>query len=146
LSTVFAAVALLLILLFLAPLARYLPTAAMAGILFVVAWAWWMSNTFGEIVRASRQETLVLTVTFIATLTLDLEFAIYAGVLLSFLLYLNRTSRPGLEDVKPVSGPMASGFQRGHGPAGLSPAQDRAPEWLDLFWRGQPPARGAAAN
>jgi len=115
LSTVFAAVALLLILLFLAPLARYLPTAAMAGILFVVAWGLVDVEHIREIVRASRQETLVLTVTFIATLTLDLEFAIYAGVLLSFLLYLNRTSRPGLEDVKPYPGQWPPAFSAATG-------------------------------
>jgi SulP family sulfate permease len=110
LSTVFAAVALLLILLFLAPLARYLPTAAMAGILFVVAWGLVDVAHIREIVRVSRQETAVLAVTFVATLTLNLEFAIYTGVLLSFLLYLNRTSRPGLEDVKPFPGQWPPAF------------------------------------
>lgn len=110
LSTVFAAVALLMILLFLAPLARYLPTAAMAGILFVVAWGLVDVEHIREIVRVSRQETAVLAVTFVATLTLNLEFAIYTGVLLSFLLYLNRTSRPGLEDVKPFPGQWPPAF------------------------------------
>ena len=102
LAAVLSAVFLLVIVLFLAPLAEYLPNAAMAGILFVVAWGLIDFHHIGEIVRASRQETAVLAATFIATLTLDLEFAIYIGVLLSLLLYLNRTSRPSLEDVKPL--------------------------------------------
>ncbi|NDB00813.1 MAG: SulP family inorganic anion transporter, partial [Betaproteobacteria bacterium] len=89
LSTVFSAVALLLILLFLAPLARYLPTAAMAGILFVVAWGLIDFRHIREIIQAGRQESAVLAVTFVATLTLQLEFAIYAGVLLSLMLYLH---------------------------------------------------------
>ena len=105
LSTVFSAVALLLIMLFLAPLARYLPTAAMAGILFVVAWGLIDFHHIREIIQAGRQESAVLAVTFVATLTLQLEFAIYAGVLLSLMLYLHRSSRPALEDVKPEPGP-----------------------------------------
>jgi len=36
----------------------------------------------------------VLAVTFLATLLVELEFAIYVGVILSLLLYLNRTSHP----------------------------------------------------
>ena len=115
LSTVFAAVALLLMLLFLAPLARYLPTAAMAGILFVVAWGLVDVHHIREIVRSGRQETVVLAVTFVATLTLDLEFAIYAGVLLSLLLYLGRTSRPSLEDVKPFPGQWPPAFHAATG-------------------------------
>jgi sulfate permease, SulP family len=106
LAAVFSAVFLLLILLFLAPLAQFLPLAVMAGILFVVAWGLIDFHHITEIMRVSRPETAVLLATFIATLTLDLEFAIYGGVLLSLLLYLNRTSRPPLEDVKPVPGQL----------------------------------------
>ncbi|MBE7420423.1 MAG: SulP family inorganic anion transporter [Ideonella sp.] len=101
LAAVFSALFLLLIVLFLAPLAQWLPTAAMAGILFVVAWGLIDFHHIAEILRSSRQEAAVLIATFVATLTLDLEFAIYIGVLLSLMLYLNRTSRPPLEDVKP---------------------------------------------
>lgn len=103
LAAVFSALFMLLILLFLAPLAKYLPIPAMAGILFVVAWGLIDFHHIGEILRISRQEAAVLTATFVATLTLDLEFAIYIGVLLSLMLYLNRTSRPSLEDVKPFA-------------------------------------------
>jgi SulP family sulfate permease len=52
-------------------------------------------------VRTSRSETAVLAVTLVATLTAELEFAIYIGVLLSLMLYLKRTSRPRIVDVKP---------------------------------------------
>ncbi len=105
LAAVASALFLLLILLFLAPLAKYLPIPAMAGILFVVAWGLIDFQQIGEIVRASRHEAAVLAATFVATLTLELEFAIYSGVLLSLMLYLNRTSRPPLEEVKPVTSP-----------------------------------------
>lgn len=110
LAAVFSALFLLLIMLFLAPLAQYLPIAAMAGILFVVAWGLIDFHHIKEIVRASRPETAVLLVTFVATLTLDLEFAIYGGVLLSLMLYLNRTSRPPLVDVAPLPGRLPTLF------------------------------------
>jgi SulP family sulfate permease len=104
LAAVFSAGFLLLIMLFLAPLAQYLPTAAMAGILFVVAWGLIDTTQIVETWRASRSEFGVLLVTFLATLTLQLEFAIYVGVGLSLVWYLRRTSQPGVEDVKPVPG------------------------------------------
>ncbi|MGE5339229.1 MAG: SulP family inorganic anion transporter [Gemmatimonadota bacterium] len=110
LAAALSAVFLLLIVVFLAPLAKYLPIPAMAGILFVVAWGLIDFHHIGEIIHASRAETGVLTATFIATLTLDLEFAIYIGVLLSLMLYLNRTSRPPLEDVKPLRGQLPPTF------------------------------------
>jgi SulP family sulfate permease len=56
------------------------------------------------IIRTSRSETAVLAVTLVATLTAQLEFAIYVGVLLSLMLYLSRTSRPSIVDVKPDPG------------------------------------------
>jgi len=110
LAAILSAVFLLLIMLFLAPLATYLPLPAMAGILFVVAWGLVDRKQIVEIFHASRAETAVLLATFVATLTLDLEFAIYIGVLLSLMLYLNRTSRPPLEDVKPADPQHILGF------------------------------------
>ena len=110
LAAALSAVFLLLILLFLAPMAKYLPIPAMAGILFVVAWGLIDFHHIAEISRVSRHEAVVLFSTLIATLTLELEFAIYIGVLLSLLLYLNRTSRPGLEDVKPFPGQFPPAF------------------------------------
>jgi len=110
LAAVFSAVFLLLIVLFLAPLAAYLPIPAMAGILFVVAWGLIDFHHIAEIIRVSREETTVLLATLVATLTLQLEFAIYIGVLLSLLIFLNRTAKPGIEDVKPLAGQWPPGF------------------------------------
>jgi len=101
LSAVFAALFLVLILLVVAPLAQYLPIPAMAGILFLIAWGLIDFKAMRNIIRTSRSETAVLAVTLVATLTAQLEFAIYIGVLLSLMLYLNRTSRPRILDVKP---------------------------------------------
>lgn len=94
LAAVFASVSLAAILLLVAPLAAYLPIAAMAGILFLVAWGLIDFHHIFDILKASRSETAILATTFLSTLFVELEFAIYVGVILSLVLYLNRTSRP----------------------------------------------------
>ena len=110
LAAVYSAGFLLLIMLFLAPLAKYLPVAAMAGILFVVAWGLIDFHAIGEALRVSRSEAAILFATLLATVTVELEFAIYIGVALSLLMYLKRTSQPSLDDVKPVPGQMPPAF------------------------------------
>ena len=100
-AAIIAALLLMVILLVVAPLARFLPIPAMAGILFLIAWGLIDFRAIRAILRTSRSETAVLAVTLVATLTAQLEFAIYIGVLLSLMLYLNRTSRPRILDVKP---------------------------------------------
>ena len=93
-AAVFAAVSLAVILLLIAPLTAYLPIPAMAGILLLVAYSLIDMHHIRRIVRTSRPEAVILLTTFLATLFVELEFAIYVGVILSLLLYLNRTSHP----------------------------------------------------
>ena len=100
LAAVFASIFLLLILLLVAPLAAYLPTAAMAGILFLVAWGLIDFHHIKEIPQISRSETVVLAVTIIGTL-IDLEKGIFFGIILSLGFYLFRTSRPLIRAVAP---------------------------------------------
>jgi SulP family sulfate permease len=101
LATVYASIFLVLVLLLVAPLASYLPTAAMAGILFLVAWGLIDFHHIFSIVRTSRAETVTLFVTLFGTLV-DLEKGIFFGILLSLALYLYRVSRPTLEPSVPA--------------------------------------------
>ncbi len=96
LATVFSAFILIGVLVLVAPLAAYLPIAAMAGLLFLVAAGLIDIAAIRRIARTSRSEALVLAVTFVATLTVQLEFAIFVGVLASLLVYLKRTTHPRL--------------------------------------------------
>ena len=105
LAAVFAALLLIAILFAVGPLAAYLPLAVMGAILFMVAYGLFDLHHIRNILRTSRRETVVMLVTFCAALFADLEFAIYAGVLLSLMLYLTRTSRPLVLDVKPDPAP-----------------------------------------
>jgi SulP family sulfate permease len=101
LAAILAGAFLMGIVLLVAPLAAYLPKAAMAGVLFLVAWGLIDFQEIRRILRASRRETAVLTVTFFSALLLELEFAIFAGVLLSLVLYLERTSKPRITTQSP---------------------------------------------
>ncbi len=96
LAGIFAAVALALIVVTIAPLAAHLPIAAMAGILLIVAWRLIDFHHIAAIIRTSKRETAVLLTTFLATLFVELEFAIYVGVMLSLIIYLMRTARPAV--------------------------------------------------
>jgi SulP family sulfate permease len=114
LATVYASIFLLLILLLVAPLASYLPTAAMAGILFLVAWGLIDFHHIVSIVRTSRAETVTLFVTMIGTL-IDLEKGIFFGILLSLALYLYRVSRPSIDPSVPAKEEGAYHFIDAHG-------------------------------
>jgi sulfate permease, SulP family len=93
-SAIIAALLLMLIVLFVAPLLRHLPNAAMAAILFLVAWGIIDVAHMRRIARASRSDAMVLWGTFLATLFLALDFAILLGVFLSLVIYLHQASRP----------------------------------------------------
>ncbi|MBI5846896.1 MAG: SulP family inorganic anion transporter [Nitrospirae bacterium] len=101
LAAVFAAIILTGIVLLIAPLTAYLPIASMAGILFLVAYSLVDTHHIASIVRTSKPEAGILIATFLSTLFVELEFAIYVGVLLSLLLYLNRTSHPTFVTLAP---------------------------------------------
>jgi len=101
LAAVFSACALVLIVLAVAPLAAFIPIASMAAILFLVAWGLIDFHRIAAIARASRAESAVLLATFIATLVMHLEFAVLLGIVLSLVMYLQRTSRPALRSIIP---------------------------------------------
>ncbi|HXX82298.1 MAG TPA: SulP family inorganic anion transporter [Thermodesulfovibrionales bacterium] len=101
LAAVFAAITLTGIVLLIAPLTAYLPLASMAGILFLVAYNLIDTHHITSIIRTSKAETGILIATFLSTLFVELEFAIYVGVILSLLLYLNRTSHPTFVTLAP---------------------------------------------
>ena len=93
-AAVFAGIFLIVVALFVAPLAAYLPNAAMAAILFLVAWRLVDPYHIMKIVKTSVPESVIVGSTFLATLFLQLEFAILLGIMLSLAIYLNRTSHP----------------------------------------------------
>ncbi|MEJ2114876.1 MAG: SulP family inorganic anion transporter [Gammaproteobacteria bacterium] len=93
-SAIFSALFLMVIVLFVAPLTAYLPIASMSGVILIVAYNLIDFKHIKHVLKFSKEETSILLTTFFATLFLELEFAIYLGVLLSLVLFLKRTSTP----------------------------------------------------
>jgi len=102
LAAVYSSLFLVAIVLVVAPLAAYLPLASVAAILFLVAYGLVDVRRMRAIARTSRSESAVMFVTLFAALFLGLQTAIYAGVLLSLMLFLKQAAHPGILDVKPV--------------------------------------------
>ena len=100
-AAILAAFFLALMLVFIAPLAAYLPIPAMGAVIFLVAYNLIDFKNIKIILGVSRAESAVLIVTFCATLILKLEFAIFSGVLLSLVLYLNQTAHPRISSIIP---------------------------------------------
>ncbi len=101
LAAIFAALITACILVLLPDVTAYLPLPAMAGSILLIAWNLIDFHHIRQIMRSDRSETAVLVVTFASTLFVELEFAIYLGVLLSLAFYLRRTSRPTVMAVAP---------------------------------------------
>lgn len=91
-SAICAALFLIAILFFVAPLARYLPLAAVAAILFLVAWNL-IDRREIRYLLSDKFERITLLATFVATLTIPLEWAILLGVAVSLLVKPMRRSR-----------------------------------------------------
>ncbi len=100
-AAIFAAVSLAIVVLLVAPLAAHLPIAAMSAVLLVVAYRLIDMHHIKTILQTSKREAAVLITTFLATLFVELEFAIYVGVMLSLVIYLMRTAQPKVVSVTP---------------------------------------------
>ena len=102
LATIVAAAVVALVLVAAPGATAYLPTPAVAAVVLLIAWNLVEIGQIRQILRADRGETAVLLVTFLATLFLALEFAVYVGVLTSLVLFLARAATPRLVPVAPV--------------------------------------------
>ncbi|HIG14060.1 MAG TPA: SulP family inorganic anion transporter [Gammaproteobacteria bacterium] len=94
LSAVFAGLLLMAIVVFIAPATAYLPNAAMAGVLFLVAWQLIDLKRIIKIFRTSRTEAAILALTITTALFVGLEYAILLGVVFGLLLFVMDTARP----------------------------------------------------
>jgi sulfate permease, SulP family len=85
LAAVFASVILMVLLLLVAPLLSYLPIAAMAGILFIVAWGLIDTKEIKHCL-AQKTDAVIFFTTFLACLITNIEIAVFAGIALSIIL------------------------------------------------------------
>ena len=94
------AIVLLLIFLFLMPLAQYIPMACLAGVLVVVSYGMCGVKSFMGILRNPKSDITVLLVTFFLTIIFDLTIAIEVGIVIACLLFMRRMAETS--DVKEV--------------------------------------------
>jgi len=121
-----------------ATLIAHIPIPAMAGSILLICWGLVDHRGIRALFRVSRAEFAVMALTCVATLLLELQTAIYAGVLASLFFYLKRTSQPrvqqwreGDEEILRVGGSIFFGashylqvrLQRTQGPAVVIEAQ-----------------------
>ncbi|RMU41426.1 Sulfate transporter/antisigma-factor antagonist STAS:sulfate transporter [Pseudomonas syringae pv. primulae] len=121
-----------------ASLISHIPIPAMAASILLICWGLVDRRGIRALFRVSRAEFFVMALTCLATLLLELQTAIYAGVLASLFFYLKRTSQPrvqqwreGDEDVLRVGGSIFFGashylqtrLQRTEGPRVVIDAQ-----------------------
>ena len=93
LAGIMHAITLIAVLLFLAPLAADIPLAALAAILFVVAWNMSEVKHFAHLLKtAPIADRLILVITFVLTVFADLVVAVNVGMILAILHFLRRMS------------------------------------------------------
>ncbi|MCB1555646.1 MAG: STAS domain-containing protein [Xanthomonadales bacterium] len=73
-----------------APLMRYVPLPALAGVLLFVAWNMSEVHRFRQLLRAPPGDSAVLLVTFLLTVVFDLTVAIEVGVVMAAFLFMHR--------------------------------------------------------
>ncbi|MBA8908260.1 SulP family inorganic anion transporter [Aminobacter sp. P9b] len=91
LSAILSSLFLLGMIAFIAPLVHYLPIPAMSGLIILIAWRLVEFEKISHVLRTSPPESMVLVCTFLAVLFLEMEFAIFLGVILSLCFFLRRT-------------------------------------------------------
>ena len=95
------AVILLLIFLFLMPLAKYIPMACLAGVLVVVSYGMSGWRSFFALMKNPKSDVTVLLITFFLTIIFDLTIAIEVGLIIACLLFMRRMSET--TDVRVIS-------------------------------------------
>lgn len=101
-AAVFAGIFLAIILVLVSPLIAYIPTAAMAGLILFVAFKLIDFKELRHIFTTSRSETIILVLTISAALFIELDFAIYVGVIASFAVFIYDSSHPSIRVSAPV--------------------------------------------
>ena len=87
-----------------APLAEWIPLAALAGVLAMVAWNMFEKEEFWSLLRASRADAVVLVTTFLLVIFRDLTEAIIAGTAMGGAVFIKRMSEAArIEKAKPMA-------------------------------------------
>ena len=97
-SGIVAAAAVAIIMLAFAPYARYIPRAALAGILIFSAWRMIDWHALAYHVKATRFDRMIVAVTAFSAVAISIEFCVMIGVFMSFLLTVGRAGRMNMTE------------------------------------------------
>ncbi|NQU41862.1 STAS domain-containing protein [bacterium] len=103
-APVYSAVFTALVLMLFAPLANWIPTASLAGMLMVIAYKMVHKERFRLSFRSGAASRMVLLVTVASTLVMPLQYAIFVGVFLSIVFLLKVTGTTDLTLLVPREG------------------------------------------
>jgi len=134
-----------------APLASYIPLAALAGVLAVVAWNMAERRQFIGLLRASPGDALVLLATFLLTVFRDLTEGILVGFSLGAMLFIGRMARStGIERHSSLAAPdlpdTSDGERRPYDPAEASDPDVEVFRITGAFFFGAASAIGAVLD
>lgn len=101
LASIFASFVILLAMLTVGPVGAFMPVSALAGTLIITAYNMIDRAEIQRIAQGAPGDAIIMMVTLLGTVFLELDFAVLAGILLSFVLYLIRTSAPRVQVVVP---------------------------------------------
>lgn len=101
LASVFSGLFVAVLMLVFAPLAGYIPRTGLAGVLLISAYYMIDRKEVVRILKGARGDAIIMLATFLATLLLPLQYAVLIGILLSFAVYVLRTSVPQVIPVVP---------------------------------------------
>lgn len=113
-SSIIHGLALLLILLLFGSQAQYIPLAALAVILMMVAYNMAEIPHFLHLLKSPRQDAFVLMATFLLTVFTDLTMAVGVGIVLAAVLFIQRVSRLSVEKMTGVGDVGSPGSKRLH--------------------------------
>lgn len=100
-ASIVAGLVVLLVMLTVGPVGQYMPISALAGTLILTAYNMIDQAEIRRIFQGAPGDAVIMIVTFLGTVFLELDFAVLTGILLSFVLYLIRTSAPRVQVVVP---------------------------------------------
>ncbi|MEA3351006.1 MAG: SulP family inorganic anion transporter [Chloroflexota bacterium] len=102
LSSIFSGLFVLIAMLIFGSLTAYVPRAALAGMLIIIAYGMVDRKEIVRVWQGVRSDAFIMVVTFLATLFLPLQFAVLSGILISLAIYILQTSVPRVIPVLPA--------------------------------------------
>lgn len=103
LSGIFSGVLVAIVLMFMAPYAKYIPMPCLSGVIMVIAYNMVNKNEMKKVYKIGKSDFTVMWVTFGATVLMpDLDWAIYMGIAISIALYLRDTNKVPVKILIPL--------------------------------------------